>query len=52
MVNKHWFKVFGLVLISGILTWSGLIFLCVGVFFTLPILYGSLAYAYTDIFKG
>ena len=52
MVNKHWFKVFGLVLVSGILTWSGLIFLCIGVFFTLPILYGALAYAYTDIFKG
>jgi hypothetical protein len=51
MVNKHWFKVFGLVLVSGILTWSGLI-LCIGLLFTLPIMYGALAYAYTDIFKG
>jgi hypothetical protein len=52
MVNKHWFKVFGLILLSGILTWAGLIFCIIGVFFTMPILYGSLAYAYTDIFKG
>jgi uncharacterized membrane protein len=52
MVNKHWVKVFGVIFVSGILAWSGLILCIIGIFFTLPIFYGTLSYAYTDIFNG
>jgi hypothetical protein len=46
MVNKHWFTVLGLALLSGLVLVCGFCALCIGI----P-LYGlMLAYAYEDIF--
>jgi hypothetical protein len=50
MVNKHWFVVFGLILVNGLLAISGVIACCIGVLFTGPVAGIALMYAYEDIF--
>jgi uncharacterized membrane protein len=51
MVNKHWWQVFGLVILMGLLNLAGLLACCVGVFFTMPIGLGAWMYAYETIFS-
>jgi hypothetical protein len=50
MVGKHWWRVFGLVILGGLINLAGVCVCGVGVFFTSPIGYGSLMYAYETIF--
>jgi hypothetical protein len=50
IVTKHWWIVFGLMLVVGLITVAGLVACCVGVFVTLSIGYAALMYAYEDIF--
>jgi uncharacterized membrane protein len=50
MVIKHWFLVFGLLALTGLLNIVGVLLCCVGVLFTLPIGFGALACAYETIF--
>ena len=45
-VNKHWWHVFGLLILMGLINFGGLLLCCVGVLFTLPIGLGALVYAY------
>ena len=52
MVGKHWWQVFGLMILVGLLNIVGLIACCVGVLFTAPIGYGALMYAYETIFSS
>ncbi len=52
MVGKHWFQVFGLVVVIGLLNVVGLCACCVGVLFTAPVGYGALMYAYETIFAS
>jgi uncharacterized membrane protein len=47
--SKHWFLLFALVLVLGLLAMSGLIACCLGVFVTMPIASVALMYAYEDI---
>jgi hypothetical protein len=50
VVSKHWFIIFGLVLLNGLISVSGFVACCIGVFVTAPIALGSLLYAYEDLF--
>jgi hypothetical protein len=50
MVSKHWFVVFGLILVAGLLSIVGVIACCIGVLASLPFGLAALMYAYEDIF--
>jgi len=50
VVTKHWWAVFGLALVAGLVGALGLIACVIGIFITLPIAFGAIAYAYEDIF--
>jgi len=50
-VNKHWWLVFGLVVLVGLLNVVGVLLCCVGMLFTMPIGLGALMYAYETIFS-
>ena len=50
VVGKHWWQVFGLVLVCGLVSVAGLIACCVGVFVTATVAQAALLYAYEDIF--
>ena len=49
-VNRHWWQVFGVVVLVGLINVGGLLLCCVGILFTLPIGLGALMYAYETIF--
>ena len=49
VVGRRWFSMFGLVICAGILALLGVIGLFIGVFFTIPLAYGSILYAYEDL---
>src|SRR6185436_13580819 len=50
MVNRHWWKLFGFVLILALLHVAGFLAFCLGLFIAAPIAMASLMYAYEDIF--
>lgn len=50
VVNKHWWVLFGLVLLNVLVVIVGLAVCCVGVYVAQPITFAALAYAYEDIF--
>jgi hypothetical protein len=50
MVHKHWFQVFGLVVVIGLLNLAGFLVCCFGFLVTFPIGVAALMYAYEDIF--
>ena len=50
VVTRHWFIIFGLVLLNGLISAAGIVACCIGVFVTIPIALISLLYAYEDIF--
>lgn len=50
MVTKHWFMVFALILVMGLVSAVGVCALCLGIFVTMPLAYIALMYAYEDIF--
>ena len=49
-VWKHWWKLFGLLLVGGLLTAAGVLVCCVGALVTLPIALGAIMYGYETIF--
>jgi uncharacterized membrane protein len=51
MVSKHWFVVFGCILVMGLVAGAGVLACCVGVFATMTLGMGALMYAYEDIFS-
>jgi hypothetical protein len=51
MVNKHWFLVFAFLLVYGLLSMSGILACCIGIFVTLPIGIAALMYAFESIFS-
>ncbi|SRR5260221_1553901 len=51
MVSKHWFLIFGFLIVYGLLVLAGLIACCVGIFVTMPIGFAALMYAYETIFS-
>lgn len=50
MVNKHWFVIFGLIVLIAILNVVGVLMCCVGLLFTFPIGIAALMIAYETIF--
>jgi len=50
MVHKHWFTVFGLVFLVGLIILAGGLLCCVGVFATFAIGQAAIVYAYETIF--
>ncbi len=52
MVSKHWWTVFALMVVCGILNVAGVIACCVGIFISLPVVFGALMYGYERIFSA
>ena len=50
MVHKHWFTVFGLLFLVGLVIFAGFLLCCVGVFLTFAIGQAAIVYAYETIF--
>ena len=49
MVNKHWWQVFGLIIVTGLLNLAGACACCVGLLFTVPVGFAALMFAYETI---
>jgi hypothetical protein len=50
VVSKHWFAVFGLMLVAGLVAMAGLLACGIGILVTMPIGLVALMYGYDDIF--
>ena len=50
MVMKHWWQVFGLAVLAGLVSLLGIFGCCIGVVFTAPIGLAALMFAYETIF--
>jgi hypothetical protein len=50
VVNKHWWVLFGLILVGALANLVGLAVCCVGVYVSQPVIIAALAFAYEDIF--
>ncbi|HZF01488.1 MAG TPA: glycerophosphoryl diester phosphodiesterase membrane domain-containing protein [Methylomirabilota bacterium] len=51
MVHKHWWHMFGLFVVIGLLNIAGLCACCIGALFTAPIGFAAMMYAYETIFS-
>lgn len=51
MVHKHWFHIFGLVILVGLLNVVGFCMCCIGLLVTAPLGMLAICYAYEDIFS-
>lgn len=49
VITAQWFRMFALILLGAIIAALGVIGLFIGVFITLPIMIGAIAYAYEDL---
>lgn len=49
VISAQWWRVFGLMIVAGFLACLGVIGLFIGIFVTLPILFGAIVYAYEDL---
>jgi uncharacterized membrane protein len=52
VVTRQWFLLFALMLVVGLISVSGLLLCCIGIFVTAPIGIATILYAYEDIFGG
>jgi uncharacterized membrane protein len=50
MVNQHWWQVFGLTILAGLVSLAGVFACCIGVLFTIPIGIAATLFAYETIF--
>ncbi len=50
MVTKHWWQVFGLTVLVGLVSFAGVLGCCIGVLFTAPIGMAAMMVAYETIF--
>ena len=51
-VNLHWWQVFGLMVVMGLVNLAGLLLCCVGLLVTIPIGIAAMMFAYETIFSG
>jgi GYF domain 2/Membrane domain of glycerophosphoryl diester phosphodiesterase len=51
MVHRHWFQVFGLAVVVGLINIGGVCACCIGLFVTVPLTLTALMCAYEDIFS-
>lgn len=52
MVRKHWWQLFGLVLLVGLINLGGVLLCCVGLIFSMPLGIAAMMYAYETIFSA
>jgi len=52
IVGRHWWTVFGFLVVCGLMNCVGIIACCIGLFITMPIFFGAIMYAYEDIFNA
>jgi uncharacterized membrane protein len=52
MVRKHFVSVFALLILCALINFAGMLACCVGVLFSVPIVFGAMMYAYETIFSG
>jgi uncharacterized membrane protein len=52
MVRKHWWQLFGLVLLVGLINMAGFLLCCVGILFSMPLGFAAMMYAYETLFTG
>lgn len=50
MVNKHWWGIFGFLLVCALINLAGVLACCIGWLVTMPITFAATACAYEDIF--
>jgi hypothetical protein len=50
VISKHWWLMFGFLIVCGLVTLAGVLACCVGVFVAVAIIEAALMYAYEDIF--
>jgi uncharacterized membrane protein len=50
MVNKHWFQVFGFLLVAGLINFGGMLLCCIPWLFTFPVSVAATMFAYETIF--
>jgi uncharacterized membrane protein len=50
-VMKHWWQVFGLIIVVGLLNFAGVLLCCIGLLFTFPVGIGAMMCAYETIFN-
>jgi hypothetical protein len=50
MVHKHWWQLFGLVVVAGLVSVAGVLGCCIGIIFTIPIGIAAILTAYETIF--
>ena len=51
-VTQHWWQIFGLLLLVGLINLGGLLFCCVGLIFSMPLGIAATMYAYETIFSN
>ena len=51
VVTRHWFMVFALLIVIGLVSACGLVACCIGIFVTVPLAWVTLMFAYEDIFN-
>jgi NhaP-type Na+/H+ or K+/H+ antiporter len=52
MVRKHWWAIFGTLIVFGLVASAGVLACCVGTLFTGPLAFGAIVYLYEDIFRA
>jgi len=52
MVGKHFWLVLGLVIVCGFINMAGFLACCVGLFFSIPLVFSALMHAYETIFSA
>jgi membrane-anchored glycerophosphoryl diester phosphodiesterase (GDPDase) len=52
MTHKHWWHLFGLVVVIGLLNIAGMVPCCIGLLFTIPLGFAALMCAYETIFSA
>ena len=51
MVRKHWWQLFGLILLVGVMNVAGVLLCCIGLLFSMPLGFAAMMYAYETIFS-
>ncbi len=51
MVRKHWWQLFGLIILVGVMNVAGVLLCCVGLLFSMPLGIAAMMYAYETIFS-
>jgi hypothetical protein len=51
MVNKHWWAVFGLLVVCALINFAGMLACCIGILVSVPVVLGAIMYAYERIFS-